>query len=60
MEVAIVEVGPVPTSEATRGDDSDTSISDNSNSTDMSDGDTTDNNDSITPAGDRWEENSDF
>ena len=58
MEVTIV--GPVPTSEATRGNDSDTSISDNSNSTDTSDGDTTDDDDSTTPAGDRWEENSQF
>jgi Transposase IS4 len=61
MEAAIVEVlGHVPTSEATRGDDSDTSVSDNSNSTDTSDGDTTDDDDSIAPAGDRWEENSEF
>jgi hypothetical protein len=61
MEAAIVEVlGPVPISEATCGNDSDTSVSDNSNSTDTSDGDTTDNDDSITPAGDRWEENSEF
>ena len=33
---------------------------DNSNSTDTSDGDTTDDDDSITPAGYRWEENSQF
>jgi hypothetical protein len=64
MEASTVEVSTVPTLEATsaatRDDDSDTSISVNSNSIDTDEGETTDDDDIITPAGDRWDENSQF
>jgi hypothetical protein len=50
----------VTAAQATNGDDSDTSVGDNSKGTDTDTGDSTEDDDKVSPAGDKWEENFEY